>query len=125
MLDQHDTGVQNPFANAAVLCFLILISSKDSKAFKHCVVRSPSLEVCRAHQTCSSHPHPVLVTAFLHPGGQDHRDLLTSLSKIHKDVSNLEEPLIIMLLHHPFPVLLTCSPLMKSTGETLTARRWG
>lgn len=123
MLDEHNTGVQNPFANAAVLCFLILISSKDSKAFKCYVVRSPSLEVCRAHQTCYSHPHPVLVTAFLHPGEGDHRDLLTSLSKIHKDVSNLEESLIIMLLHYPFPVLLTCSPLMKSTGETLTATR--
>lgn len=35
MLDQHNTAVQNPFANEAVLCFLFRRSSKDSEVLEH------------------------------------------------------------------------------------------
>lgn len=34
-LNQHNTVVQNPFANAAVLCFLFWLSSNDSEVLEH------------------------------------------------------------------------------------------
>lgn len=57
-LDQHDTGAQNPFASAAALCFLILTSTKDSKAPEHFVQRCSEISILRGLWSPLDMPQP-------------------------------------------------------------------